>query len=213
MYNYHFRQNSVPTSNIMENLSPIVPSSKKQNQPPLTPATPTSNQGQATPATPTTNQTQTTPATAATNQTQTTPYSQLQATINEITELYHTETANLDLYKRLLASAPNSEDAETIESLIENTTNNIMYLRQIYLGLTGNALDGMPMQSRVAKNMSYKQMLKSSFFSKIDTLGQYSMIHRTMPIRPYKDLLSDVIIVQLKDAATCNYLICTCRER
>lgn len=168
----------------------------RQNSTPTVPTTPTSL---TTPTTPSVVQTTASP----------TPYSQMQSIITDIIELYHKEMMNMNMYQQLLEVTNDMEQEEAIEEVIENTANNLNYLRQIYLGLTGDTLEELPIESRAENNVSYNDLLKGSLLSKLDTLNQYEYIYRVIPIRPYQDILFGIMINQLKDAAIYNYLIST----
>lgn len=135
------------------------------------------------------------------------PYSQMQDIIMDIIELYHNEVRNMDMYQPLLELAPNMEQEEIIQGIIDHTSNNIRYLEQMYLGLTGNTIDKLSMPAQESPKLSYVELLKTTLFSKTDTLEQYETIYRLIPIQPYKDVLFETIICQLKDATSTNYLI------
>ena len=161
--------------------------------------------------TPTPNMSQTTgtPSDMPQPLTPTQPYAQMQEIIADIVELYHNELMNIKTYDDLLALAPNQQDEELIEDIIDHTNQNILYLEQIYLGLTGDVIDKLPLGTRVVDNISYSELLRNTLFSKTDTLNQYETIYRMIPIQPYKDVLFNSIMCQLKDATSCNYLIST----
>lgn len=139
--------------------------------------------------------------------TQRPPYSQMQDIISDIVELYHNEIRNLNMYQSLLEISPNMEEEEIIEGIIDHTNNNILYLGQMHLGLTGETIDNLAMPVEEFPNLSYIDLLKNTLFSKTDTLEQYEMLYRLIPIQPYKDVLFEIIICQLKDATSSNYLI------
>ena len=184
MYNYYYRQNTAPiptTTTTTPTTAPV----------PTTTTTPTMSPNTPEPLTPAQ------------------PYAQMQEIIADIVELYHSELMNIKTYDDLLALAPNLEDQELIEDIIDNTNQNILYLEQIYLGLTGDVIDKLPLGTRISHNLSYAELLNNTLFSKTDTLGQYETIYRMIPIQPYKDVLFNSIIFQLKDATTSNYLIST----
>lgn len=141
--------------------------------------------------------------------TPTQPYAQMQEILTDIVELYHTELMNIKTYNELLALAPNLQDQELIEEIIDHTNQNILYLEQIYLGLTGDVIDKLPLGTRISSNLSYAELLRNTLFSKTDTLEQYETLYRMTPIQPYKDVLFNAIVCQLKDATTTNYLIST----
>lgn len=178
MYNYFYRQNTTP-------------------MPPKTPPTqlPIDTQKPE--------ETQMTPAILTKKQ----PYSQMQDIVTDIVELYHTEIKNMNMYQPLLTLTPNMEQEEIILDIIDHTSNNILYLEQMYLGLTGDTIKKLAMPSQESPNLSYVELLKNTLFSKTDTLEQYEKIYRLVPIQPYKDVLFEVIMSQLKDATSCNYLI------
>lgn len=135
------------------------------------------------------------------------PYGQMQEIITDIIELYHNELINIAMYDELLGLAPNLQDEELIQDIINHTNQNILSLEQIYLGLTGDTIEAVPFGKRAANQLSYWDLLQSTLFSKTDSLEQYDAIYRMVPIQPYKDMLFSTIICQLKDATTCNYLI------
>lgn len=137
------------------------------------------------------------------------PYAQMQEIITDIVGLYHNELMNIKTYDVLLGLAPNLQDEELIQDIINNTNQNILYLEQIYLGLTGEAMDKLPIGTRISDTIAYPELLRNTLFSKTDTLDQYETIYRMIPIQPYKDVLFNSIMCQLKDATTCNYLIST----
>lgn len=131
----------------------------------------------------------------------------MQEIITDIVELYHNELMNKKIYSELLESVPNWQDEELIQDIIYHTDQNILSLEQIYLGLTGSVIEKLPMGTRESENLSYPQLLKNTLFSKTDTLEQYESIYRAIPFQPYKDVMFNSIMCQLKDATTCNYLI------
>lgn len=135
------------------------------------------------------------------------PYTQMQDIVSDIVELYHTELRNKRLYQPLQGLAPHMEQEEIILDIIEHTDNNILYLSQMYMGLTGDTIDALSMPEEDQPALSYPELLKNVLFSKTDTLDQYESIYRLIPIQPYKDLLFEIIINQLKDATAANYLI------
>lgn len=135
------------------------------------------------------------------------PYAQMQEIITDIIELYHSELMNVAMYDQLLGLAPNLQDQELIQDMIDHTNQNILHLEQIYLGLTGDTIQKVPLSTRQINNSSYSDLLRASLFSKTDTLEQYESIYRMIPIQPYKDIMFHSIMCQLKDATTCNYLI------
>lgn len=135
------------------------------------------------------------------------PYSQMRNIITDIVELYHTEVKNMSIYQPLLELAPNMEQEEIVTDIIDHTNNNLLYLEQMYLGLTGDTIDKLSMPTPVSPDLSYNELLKNTLFSKTDTLEQYETIYRLIPIQPYKDVLFDIIMTQLKDATSTNYLI------
>jgi len=135
------------------------------------------------------------------------PYAQMQEIIADIIELYHNELMNIDVYDELLGLAPNLQDQELIQDIINHTNQNILYLEQIYLGLTGDVIQKVSLGTRAVNNISYSDLLRAALFSKTDTLEQYETIYRMIPIQPYKDIMFHTIMCQLKDATTCNYLI------
>lgn len=135
------------------------------------------------------------------------PYAQMQDIVSNIMELYHTEIRNLNMYESLLGLVPNMEDEELIQDIIDNTTRNIDYLSQMYLGFTGDPMDPLSMPKEELPDISFLELLKNTLFSKTDTLKQYEAIYRLVPLQPYKDLLFEMILTQLKDATACNYLI------
>lgn len=137
------------------------------------------------------------------------PYAQMQEIIADIVELYHREAMNMSFYEALLELSPNQQDEELIQDIIDHTNQNLFHLEQIYLGLTGDVMDKLPLGNRTMDQISYSDLLKNTLFSKLDTLEQYELIYRMIPIQPYKDVLLNTLICQLKDAATCNYLIAT----
>lgn len=135
------------------------------------------------------------------------PYSQMADTVGDIVEMYHTEIQNLNMYELLPNLVPNMEEDEIITGIIDHTKNNISYLEQMYLGLTGETIDKLPMPEQQFPKLTYKELLKNTLFSKTDTLEQYETIYRIIPLQPYKDMLFQIIVSQLKDATSCNYLI------
>ncbi len=135
------------------------------------------------------------------------PYVHMEETISDIVELYHNEIKNLNMYQLLPALVPNMEEEEIITSIINHTKNNILYLEQIYLGLTGDTIDKLPMPKQQFPKLTYKELLKNTLFSKTDTLEQYETVYRIIPIQPYKDILFEILMSQLKDATSSNYLI------
>ena len=135
------------------------------------------------------------------------PYAQMQELLEGIVELYHKELMNIESYNDLLSLSPTMEDEELIQDIINHTNENILYLEQIYLGLTGSPLEQLPINTRRVTNISYPELLRNTLFSKTDTLEPYESIYRTVPWQPYKDILFNSIMCQLKDAAICNYLI------
>lgn len=137
------------------------------------------------------------------------PYAQMQEIIADIIELYHSERMNITMYDELLGLTPNLQDQELIQDMIDHTNQNILYLDQIYLGLTGDAIQEVPLGTRKTNDIPYSDLLRSTLFSKTDTLEQYESIYRMIPIQPYKDIMFHSIMNQLKDATTCNYLIST----
>ena len=137
------------------------------------------------------------------------PYAQMQEIITDVVELYHRELMNLKSYETLLELSPNLQDEELVQDIVNHTNQNIFYLEQIYLGLTGDVIDRLPLGNRITNQMSYSDLLKNTLFAKLDTLEQYELIYRMIPVQPYKDVLLNTLICQLKDAATCNYLITT----
>lgn len=137
------------------------------------------------------------------------PYAQMQDIVSDIVELYHTEIRNLNIYELLLDLSHNMEDEEVIQGIIENTTNNIRSLSQMYLGFTGDTINELSMPKDEAPDLSFLDLLKNVLFSKTDTLAYYNTLYNLIPIQPYKDALFEIIINQLKDATSCNYLIST----
>ena len=135
------------------------------------------------------------------------PYSQMQDMVSDIVELYHTELKNKKMYQPLIDLVPNMEEEEIVMGIIDHTNNNIHYLSQMYMGLTGDTIDTSPMTLEEPPILSYKELLRNVLFSKTDTLEQYETIYRLIPLQPYKDLLFEIIICQLKDATSVNYLI------
>ncbi|HHX62775.1 MAG TPA: hypothetical protein GX707_18995 [Epulopiscium sp.] len=135
------------------------------------------------------------------------PYSQMQDLISDMVELYHNEIRNMNMYQPLLELSPNMEEEEIIQGIIDHTNNNILYLEQMYLGLTGDSIDKLAMPTEEFPNLSYTELLKNTLFSKTDTLEQYEVLYRLIPIQAYKDMLFQMIIGQLKDATSSNYLI------
>lgn len=135
------------------------------------------------------------------------PYSQMQDMVSDIVELYHTELKNKKMYQPLIDLVPNMEEEEIVMGIIDHTNNNIHYLSQMYMGLTGDTIDTSPMTLEEPPILSYKELLRNVLFSKTDTLEQYETIYRLIPLQPYKDLLFEIIICQLKDATSANYLI------
>lgn len=135
------------------------------------------------------------------------PYSQMQDIVSDIIELYHNEINNLNMYQALIKLAPNMEQEEIIQGIIDHTNNNIRYLEQMYLGLTGDTINKLAMPAENFLNLSYTELLKNTLFSKTDILERYETIYRLVPIQPYKDILFEIIICQLKDATSSNYLI------
>lgn len=134
-------------------------------------------------------------------------YPLMQKIISSIVELYHKEHKNLDMYQSLLELSPNMEDEEIILDIIEQTTDNVRYLSQMYLGFTGDTINQFPAAQSDIPSLSFLELLKNTLFSKIDTLKQYEYLYSTIPIQPYKDVLLEIIIGQLKDATFSNYLI------
>lgn len=135
------------------------------------------------------------------------PYTQMAEIITNIIELYHKEIRNLNMYQLLPSLVPNMEEEEIVIAIIDHTKNNIHYLEQMYLGLTGDTIDQLSMPAQEFSTLTYKELLKNTLFSKTDTLEQYETIYRMIPIQSYKDLLFEIIISQLKDATSSNYLI------
>lgn len=135
------------------------------------------------------------------------PYSQMQDIVADIVELYHNEIKNLNMYQYLLDLSPNMEEEEIIENTIDHTKNNILYLGQMYLGLTGDTMEKLSMPTEEFLDLSYSDLLKNTLFSKTDTLEAYEMLYRMISIQPYKDVLFKIIVHQLEDASTSNYLI------
>ena len=135
------------------------------------------------------------------------PYAQMQDIVADIVELYHNEIRNLKMYQSLLDLSPNMEEEEIIENIIDHTNDHILYLSQMYLGLTGDTIEKLPMPNEELLDLSYSELLKNTLFSKTDTLEAYEMLYRLISIQPYKDVLFKIIICQLKDATSCNYLI------
>ena len=135
------------------------------------------------------------------------PYSQMQDIVSDIIELYHTELRNVNMYQPLVNLVPNMEEEEIIEDIIDHTNNNILYLGQMYMGLTGDTIDTLSTPTQEPPTLSYTDLLRNVLFSKTDTLEQYERIYRLIPIQPYKDVLFEIIIGQLKDATSSNYLI------
>lgn len=134
-------------------------------------------------------------------------YPLMQEIISSIVELYHKEHKNLDMYQSLLELSSNMEYEEIILDIIEQTTDNVRYLSQMYLGFTGDTVDQLTLPQSDIPSLSFLELLKNTLFSKIDTLKQYESLYTTIPIQPYKDILLEIIIGQLKDATFSNYLI------
>lgn len=137
------------------------------------------------------------------------PYYQMADTVGDIVEIYHTELRNLNMYEVLPSLVPNMEEDEIITNIIDHTKSNINYLEQMHLGLTGEPIDKLPMPKQEIPKLTYKELLKNTLFSKTDTLDQYETIYRVIPFQPYKDMLFQIIMSQLKDATSSNYLIST----
>ena len=135
------------------------------------------------------------------------PYTQMAEIISDIIELYHKEIRNLNMYESLPELVPNLEEEEIVLSIINHTKNNIQYLEQMYLGLTGDTINQLSMPEEELSKLSYEELLRNTLFSKTDTLEQYETIYRIIPVQPYKDVLFEIIIGQLKDATSSNYLI------
>lgn len=133
----------------------------------------------------------------------------MQNIVSDIIELYHNEIKNINMYQSLMSLAPNMEQEEIIMDIIYHTEGNISYLEQIYLGLTGDTIEKISMIEEELESLSYTELLKNTLFSKTDTLEQYEKVYRLIPIQPYKDILFETIICQIKDATSCNYLIST----
>ncbi len=147
------------------------------------------------------------PSPSADNLTPQLPYSQMQDIVTDIVELYHTEIRNMNMYQLLPELVPNMEEEEIITDIIAHTKNNVLYLEQMYLGLTGDTIDQLSMPQQEFPKLTYKELLRNTLFSKTDTLEQYETIYRLIPIQPYKDVLFEIIMCQLKDASSTNYLI------
>lgn len=135
------------------------------------------------------------------------PYFQMQEVISDIIELYHNELRNINMYQPLLALAPNMEEEEIIKTIIDHTNDNSLYLSEIYVGLTGDTIDTLSNSVEEMPAISYTELLKNVLFSKTDTLEQYESVYRAIPMQPYKDLLFEIIISQLQDATSANYLL------
>ncbi len=143
------------------------------------------------------------------NRQATPPYAQMQEIITDILELYHRELMNLKMYHTLSTLAPNLQDEELIQTIIDHTKQNTLYLEQIYLGLTGDVIEEIPLNTEISDNTSYQELLKNALFSKTDTLEQYECIYKMIPFQPYKDIMFHSIMCQLQDATSYNYLIAT----
>lgn len=187
MSNYFYRKNLAPQ--------------------PILPETTTNTELSQNPLSKTTTNAEPSPAASPAALTSKPPYSQMQDVITDIIELYHTEIRNLNMYQLLPELVPNMEEEEIITDIINHTENNILYLGQMYLGLTGESIDRLAMPLQEFPNLTYKELLKNTLFSKTDTLEQYETIYRIIPIQPYKDVLFEIIMSQLKDATASNYLI------
>lgn len=135
------------------------------------------------------------------------PYALMQNIVSDIIELYHNEIKNVNMYESLMSLAPNMEQEEIIMDIIYHTEGNIHYLEQIYLGLTGDTIEQVSMPQEELDNSSYMGLLKNTLFSKTDTLEKYEGIYRLIPIQPYKDILFETIVSQIKDAISSNFLI------
>ena len=204
MSNYFHRKNIAPV--------PTMPKATNTAEPSLSnPLAETTNTAEPSPSNPlpkTATNAEPSPSPPSTsNLTPKLPYSQMQDMITDIVELYHTEIRNMNIYQLLPELVPNMEEEEIVTDIIGHTKNNILYLEQMYLGLTGDTIDQLSMPQQEFPKLTYKELLKNTLFSKTDTLEQYETIYRLVPIQPYKDVLFEIIMCQLKDATSSNYLI------
>jgi rubrerythrin len=132
----------------------------------------------------------------------------LQKSLNLIKEAVHGEREDELFYDYLISVAPSKEEKDIIASIRDDERKHNVMFRRIYKAFTGMAVPS-GVEETFQKPSSYLDGIKRALFGELKAVEKYREIRKGLPMRPYRDVLFEIITDELKHASKYNYLYTT----
>ncbi|WP_427847028.1 ferritin family protein [Clostridium folliculivorans] len=130
---------------------------------------------------------------------------QLQAALENIKEAVQSEREDELFYEYLIGMAPIREEKDIIISIRDDERRHNKIFRKIYMDFTGKEVQAFGGET-FQKPSSYIDGIKKALFGELRAVEKYRTIKRSLPIGPYRDMVSDIITDEIKNSSKYNYL-------
>ena len=108
-------------------------------------------------------------------------------------------------YEELIRLAPTQEQKQIITSIRDDERKHNQMFRYIYRSFTGQEITGVSSE-QYYKPKTYLDGIQHALFGELSAVERYRDIWKALPAGPYRDMLFEIILDELKHASKYNYL-------